>query len=56
MNRKASLKNRKKVNKLIAAENADRQRLYQAIAYGNGHPDWFAQIKSTFATRWVRHA
>ncbi len=50
------LKDRNTVNKLLAAENADRQRLYQAIANANGHPEWFAQIKSTFATRWVSHA
>jgi len=51
-----ALKDKNKVNKLIAAENADRKRLYQAIANANGHPEWFAQIKSTFAARWVRHA
>lgn len=51
-----ALKDRNKVNKLIAAENADRKRLYQSIADANGHPEWFAQIKSTFATRWVGNA
>lgn len=51
-----ALKDRNQVNKLIAAENADRQRLYQAIANANGHPDWAAQIKSTFAGRWVSNA
>lgn len=51
-----ALKDRNKVNKLIAAENADRRQLYQAIANANGHPEWFAQIKSTFATRWVGNA
>ena len=50
------LKDKNKVNKLIAAENADRKKLYQAIANANGHPEWFAQIKSTFATRWVGNA
>ena len=50
------LKDRNQVNKLVAAENADRQRLYQAIANANGHPDWAAQIKSTFAGRWVSNA
>ncbi|MDD5461804.1 MAG: YdbL family protein [Methylococcales bacterium] len=50
------LKNRNQVNKLVAAENADRQSLYQAIANGNGHPEWAAQIKSTFASRWVSNA
>lgn len=50
------LKDRNKVNKLVAAENKDRISLYQAIANANGHPDWFGQIKSTFANRWVGNA
>ena len=50
------LKDRNPVNKLVAAENADRQSLYQAIANANGHPEWATQIKSTFATRWVSNA
>ncbi|MDD2660609.1 MAG: DUF1318 domain-containing protein, partial [Methylococcales bacterium] len=45
------LKDRNQVNKLVAAENADRQSLYQAIANANGHPEWATQIKSTFAAR-----
>jgi uncharacterized protein len=51
-----ALKDRNQVNKLVAAENADRQALYQAIANANGHPEWAAQIKSTFATRWISNA
>ena len=50
------LKDRNQVNKLVAAENADRQNLYQAIANANGHPEWATQIKSTFAARWVSNA
>jgi len=50
------LKDRNQVNKLVSAENADRQALYQAIANANGHPEWTAQIKSTFADRWVNNA
>ena len=50
------LKDRNQVSKLVAAENADRQRLYQAIANANGHPDWVTQIKSTFASRWIGNA
>ena len=53
---KASLKDRNKVNKLIAAENSDRIKLYKAIAKANGHPEWFEKIKSTFAVRWVSNA
>lgn len=51
-----ALKNRNKVKKLIAAENRDRQNLYQEIANANGHPEWLAQIKATFAARWVSNA
>jgi len=50
------LKDRNQVTKLVAAENADRQQLYQAIANANGHPDWAGQIKSTFAGRWASNA
>jgi uncharacterized protein YdbL (DUF1318 family) len=50
------LKVRNKVTKLVAAENKDREKLYHAIADANGHPDWYQQIKSTFATRWVSNA
>ncbi len=51
-----ALKDRNKVNKLVAAENKDREALYRAIAKANGHPEWYAQIKSTFAGRWVSNA
>lgn len=51
-----SLKDRNTVTKQVAAENADRKQLYQAIANANGHPEWFTQIQSTFAARWVSNA
>jgi uncharacterized protein len=50
------LKDRNTVNKLVAAENADRVKLYQAIASANGHPDWADDIRSTFAKRWISNA
>lgn len=50
------LQDRNNVNKLVAAENADRQSLYLAIANANGHPDWATQIKATFAARWISNA
>ncbi len=53
---KVPLNERNRVNKLVQAENADRNRLYQAIANANGHPEWFDQIKSTFAARWISNA
>ena len=50
------LQQRNAVNSLVAAENADRNALYQAIANANGHPEWAADIKATFAKRWVSNA
>ncbi len=50
------LKERNKVNKIVTAENTDREALYHAIADANGHPDWYQQIKLTFAKRWVTNA
>jgi len=53
---KVPLKIRNTVNKLITAENNDRESLYTAIANANGHPEWHAQIKATFTRSWVKHA
>ena len=51
-----ALKDRNQVNKLVTAENADRNALYAAIANANGHPEWAEQIKATFAQRWISNA
>ena len=48
-----SLKDRNKVKGLVADENKDRNALYAEIARANGHPEWKAEIQSTFARRWV---
>jgi uncharacterized protein YdbL (DUF1318 family) len=40
----------------VADENADRNALYQEIARVNGQPQWEADIRSTFARRWVDNA
>ncbi|PKM11921.1 MAG: DUF1318 domain-containing protein [Gammaproteobacteria bacterium HGW-Gammaproteobacteria-3] len=53
---KVALKDRNQATQLVAAENANRNQLYQAIANANGHPEWAAQIKATFAARWVGNA
>jgi len=50
------LKERNKVNKLVAAENSDRVQLYKTIAVAKGHPEWEDQIKSIFAQSWINHA
>ncbi|MEI6707597.1 MAG: DUF1318 domain-containing protein [Methylococcales bacterium] len=49
-----ALQERNTVNSLVCAENADRNGLYQAIA--DAHPDWVADIKATFAKRWIGNA
>jgi uncharacterized protein YdbL (DUF1318 family) len=51
-----SLKDRKQANSLVAADNRDRDALYAEIARANGHPEWQAQIRSTFARRWIANA
>ncbi|MDT8407404.1 MAG: DUF1318 domain-containing protein [Methylococcales bacterium] len=50
------LPQRAQVNQQVNAENNDRQRLYQAIARANGHPEWVGKIQQTFAERWRSHA
>lgn len=50
------LKDRQAVNALVAAENYDRNALYKEIANANGHPEWEAEIRGTFAQRWVQKA
>lgn len=52
----APLPERNTVRKLVADENADRNNLYREIAAGNGHPEWEADIRKTFAQRWIDKA
>ena len=51
-----ALADRNKVKKLVADDNADRNSLYREIAGANGHPEWEADIRSTFAERWIANA
>lgn len=51
-----SLKDRAQLNKLVKAENADRQALYAEIARANGRPEWQSEIQETFARRWQQNA
>ena len=46
------LPERNAARKLVADENADRANLYREIASANGHPEWEADIRKTFAERW----
>jgi uncharacterized protein YdbL (DUF1318 family) len=50
------LKNKNRVKQLLAAENKDRNALYQAIAEANGHPEWEPEIRATFARSWIQKA
>ncbi|HSH54343.1 MAG TPA: YdbL family protein [Methylotenera sp.] len=51
-----ALKDRQSLNSLVSAENSDRNALYKEIAAANAHPEWEAEIRSTFAQRWVQKA
>ncbi|BCR05974.1 hypothetical protein DESUT3_30430 [Desulfuromonas versatilis] len=50
------LRSRGEVNRLVAAENADRQRLYQEIARANGFPERAADVQAIFADSWRQQA
>jgi len=52
----APLKERNRLKKLVADENADRSRLYKEIARANGHPEWEGDVRATFAKVWVQEA
>jgi uncharacterized protein YdbL (DUF1318 family) len=51
-----ALKDRQSLNSLVAAENRDRTTLYKEIAGANGHAEWEAEIRSTFAQKWIQKA
>jgi uncharacterized protein YdbL (DUF1318 family) len=50
------LAQRRDASQLVADENRDRQALYREVAVANGHPEWEAQIRATFARRWIANA
>lgn len=54
--RAVSLRDRPRLQGLVAEENRDRGALYREIARANGHPEWEADIRATFARRWVDRA
>lgn len=51
-----SLRERKRLETLVAAENAERDSLYRALARANGHPEWEAEVRAVFARTWVEKA
>jgi uncharacterized protein len=50
------LTERATVKRLVAEDNSDRAALYASIAKANGHPEWEAEIRQTFARRWIEKA
>lgn len=44
------------VRKLVSDENGDRVALYTEIARANGHAEWTASIRTSFARRWIDKA
>jgi uncharacterized protein YdbL (DUF1318 family) len=50
------LRDRNRLNKLLADENSDRAKLYSEIARANGHPEWEAEVRATFARVWIEEA
>ncbi len=51
-----ALRDRKTAKTLVADENRDRRALYKEIAVANGQPGWEADIRKTFAKRWIDNA
>jgi uncharacterized protein YdbL (DUF1318 family) len=52
----APLAERQSMNAAVADENRDRAALYREIARANNHPEWEAEVRSTFAQRWIDKA
>jgi len=48
------LPDRATVKRLVAEDNADRAQLYAEIAKANSHPEWEADVRKSFARRWVQ--
>jgi hypothetical protein len=53
---KVGLRDRATLNQALADDNRDRKAVYREIAVANGHPEWEAQIRDTFAKQWVSSA
>jgi len=51
-----ALPERAAVKRLVSEDNADRAQLYTEIAKANNHPEWEADVRKSFARRWVAKA
>jgi uncharacterized protein YdbL (DUF1318 family) len=50
------LADRAGVKQAVAEDNRDRDAVYREIALANGHAEWEADIRATFAKQWVAAA
>lgn len=50
------LAQRRELERVVTEENADRNAVYREIAVANGHPEWEADIRQTFARQWIANA
>jgi uncharacterized protein YdbL (DUF1318 family) len=53
---KVELKDRIAVKEAVAEDNRDRKALYRELAVANGHPEWEAQLRDTWAKEWIAKA
>lgn len=53
---KVPLSERAGLKQLVADENRDRAAVYREIAVANEHPEWEAEIRTTFAEQWIAQA
>lgn len=47
---------RPQLNAWVEEDNRDRRAVYREVAVANGHPEWEAQIRATFARQWIESA
>jgi len=50
------LASRAAVKQAVADDNRDRDAVYREIAVANGHAEWEADIRATFAKQWIAAA
>lgn len=53
---KVPLQSLTKIKRWIEEENQERLNLYKEIALANAHPEWEADIRATFISRWIELA
>jgi hypothetical protein len=53
---KIELKDRVAAKEAVAEDNRDRKALYRELAVANGHPEWEAQLRDTWAKEWIAKA